>query len=74
MENPYGIVPVVFTGGREASVQAKVVPSNYHASLPGEVLLQIEGPVSPQTLEGILAWYRDCIKWHGSISEPPRDR
>lgn len=65
---------ILFTGGREASVLAKIVPSNYYASIPGEVLLQIDGPVSPQTLTGILAWYRDCIKGDDSISEPIQDR
>ena len=71
MDNIYEIV---FTGGREASVRAKVVPSNYYAARKGEVLLQIDGPVSPQTLASILVWYRDCIKGDGSISEPIRDR
>lgn len=44
----------LFTGGREVTPEVKLVPSNYHASLPGEKLVLISGPVSLGTLRDIL--------------------
>jgi hypothetical protein len=52
----------LFTNGRESSIEACLVPSNYHDPIKGEVQLQIDGPVSLETLETIVSWFRNSTK------------
>lgn len=45
-----------FSGGRENTPFAQLVPSNYYAAKPGEVCVRISGDCSVSTLEHILEW------------------
>lgn len=45
-----------FSGGRENTPFAELVPSNYYAAKPGEVCVRISGDCSVATLRGIVAW------------------
>jgi hypothetical protein len=47
-----------FTTGKEAPVMASIVPSTDPSCSNGAVQLQIEGPVSLETLETIVSWFK----------------
>jgi len=49
----------LFTGGREETVRAQLVPSNYHDMNVGEMLLRIDGAVSLGTLAEIVRWAKE---------------
>ena len=46
-----------FSGGREETVSASIVESNYYEKEDGEVNLVINGQVSLETLKGITRWF-----------------
>jgi len=47
-----------FTGGRENTPFAEIVPCNYYRAEPGEVSLEITGRLSCATLEWVLHWFK----------------
>jgi hypothetical protein len=47
-----------FSGGRENTPFAEIVPCNYYRAEPGEVSLEITGRCSCGTLEMIVNWFK----------------
>jgi hypothetical protein len=47
-----------FTTRKEAPVKVSIVPSTDPSCSKGAVQLQIEGPVSLETLDSIISWFK----------------
>lgn len=57
------------TGGRESSPLISIVESNYYGREPGEVLLNISGPISVETLKAALEWFEEQTITIGGITK-----
>jgi hypothetical protein len=54
----YPIRKCGFTGGREDTPFAEIVPCSYYRAEPGEVSIEITGRCSVATLSNILHWFK----------------